>query len=115
MVGRCVLKYQRISPKKLKPLLRLVRKQTVEEAGAILDLTPNKGSKIVHKALKAAHASYRQKAGAEAKSSDELMVTLAKVDRGPILKRFRAAWRGRAVPILRRTSHITVEVREGGQ
>jgi large subunit ribosomal protein L22 len=115
MIGRCVLKYQRVSPKKLKPLLRLLRQQTVEEASTILDLTPNKGAKVVQKALKAAHASYRDKAGAEAKSSDELVVTLAKADRGPILKRFRPAWRGRAVPILKRTSHITLEVREGGQ
>jgi large subunit ribosomal protein L22 len=109
-----MLKYQRVSPKKLKPPMRLVRNPSVMDAEITMKLTPKKGARIVMKAIKAAHASYKDKAGSEARPADELVIAVAKVDRGPTLKRFRPAWRGRAVPIMKRTSHITVEVKEGG-
>ncbi len=113
VVGIAKLRYQRISPKKMKPLMDLIRGKTVREAWHILALnSKKKASRFLEKALKAAVASYKQKAGGEAVPDDELQISLLKVDRGPMLKRIRPAWRGRAVMIRRRLSHITVEVTE---
>ncbi|HDM89708.1 MAG: 50S ribosomal protein L22 [Candidatus Hydrothermota bacterium] len=112
-VGIARLRFQRISPKKMKPIADLVRGKSVVEARHILLLNSKKrGSRFLEKALKAALASYREKAGGEALPEEELVVRQAKVDKGPMLKRFRPAWRGRAVMIRRRLSHITVEVTE---
>jgi len=111
--GVCRYRFQRISPKKVKPVLDLVRGKTVQEALWTLSfVTKKKAAGFIEKAIKAATASYREKAGADARPDDEIIVSLAKVDRGPIYKRFRAAWRGRAVMIRRHFSHITIEVEE---
>jgi len=111
--GICRYKFQRISPKKVKPVLDLIRGKTVQEALWTLSLiSKKKVGGLVEKALKAAIASYREKAGADARPDDEIIISTAKVDRGTIYKRFRAAWRGRAVMIRRRFSHITIEVKE---
>ncbi len=111
MEGRAISKYLRVSPKKVKPVLDLVRGKTVAEAEAILTLLPKKKiGTMVLKTLRNAYNSYEQKAGNEALPKDEVFVSLIKVDRGPILKRWRPAWRGRAVMIRRRLSHLTVEV-----
>ena len=114
MVGRSVQRFVLVSPKKVKPVLDLIRGKSVLEATWILELNKKrKLSKIILKGLKAATASYRDKSGSEARPDEELIVLTAKVDRGPILKRWRAAWRGRAVMVRRRMSHITIEVSEG--
>jgi large subunit ribosomal protein L22 len=111
--GKCILRFQRISPKKVKPVLDLVRGKTVQEAlWTLAFISKKKAAGLIEKAIKAARASYREKAGPDARPDDEIFISLAKVDRGPIYKRFRAAWRGRAVMIRRRFSHITIEVKE---
>ncbi len=113
VVGRAVAKYLRISPKKVKPVLDLIRGKTVEEAKWTLTFLPKKkAANLILKTLKSAYDSYKQKASPDARPENEVVITLAKVDRGPILKRWRAAWRGRAVMIRRRLSHITIEVAE---
>ena len=111
MVGRCVLKYRRISPKKVAPMLDEIRGKNVREAERILTLTNKKAARITLKALKAAIASYKDKGGEEA--VENLYVSLAKVDRGVILKRVRPMFRGMATLIRKRTSHITIEVSPG--
>jgi len=108
MIGRCVLKYRRISPKKMVPLLDEIRGKTVEEARRILMVLNKKGARFTMKALNAAVASYRDKGGDLPES--ELMVKTAKVDKGPIWKRVRPMFRGMATIILKRTSHIVIEV-----
>ena len=111
--GICRYRSQRISPKKVKPVLNLIRGKTVQEALWTLNfVSKKKAVGLIEKAIKAAIASYREKAGTDARPDDEIVITTAKVDRGPIYKRFRAAWRGRAVMIRRRFSHITIEVKE---
>ncbi len=114
MVGRSVQRFILVSPKKVKPVLDLIRGKPVHEARWILEMNrKRKLASIILKGLKAAVASYQEKAGTEARPDEELVVLTAKVDRGPILKRWRAAWRGRAVMRRRRMSHITIEVTEG--
>ncbi len=113
MVGRSVRRFVLASPKKLKPLMELIRGRSVSEAYWLLEGNAKRRlSTHVMKTLKAAVASYREKAGTNARPDDELVVRTAKVDRGPILKRWRPAWRGRAVMRRRRMSHITIEVAE---
>ena len=110
IVGRSILRYARISPKKMKLIMDLIRGKPVPEAMWILRFTNKKGARIAEKVLKAAVDSYRQKVPDFEES--RLVVSLAKVDRGPILKRVRPAWRGRAVLVRKRTAHVTIEVTE---
>jgi len=111
--GRCILRFQRVSPKKVKPVLDIVRGKTVAEVKSILPFLPKKKiATLVEKALKAALASYKEHAREGELPEDELIVSQAKVDRGPILKRIRPAWRGTAYLIRKRLCHITIEVKE---
>lgn len=108
--GKCILKYRRSSTKKLVPILDLIRGRGVEEAQQVLFLVQKrKAALYIEKAIKAAVASCQGKGG-ESVSPDELYISKAKADTGPILKRIRPGWRGRANMILKRTTHITIEV-----
>ena len=84
----------------------LVRGKTLAEALAILDLSKQRGAVLVKQALLAARANADQ---AEA-DVRRLVVSDARVDKGVMLKRFQQKDRGRAHPILKRFSHITVSV-----
>lgn len=108
-VGRAVLKYQRISPKKVKPVMDLIRGKSVPQAEAILAFSKKKAARLIEKVLKAAIASYTEKHQVE---REQLRIVEAKVDKGPTMRRIRPAWRGRAVLIRHRTSHITIQVSE---
>lgn len=109
--GIVKLRFQRTSVKKAKPTLDELRGLSVREVKMALPyMKKRKLALIIEKGLKAALASYRQKT--EEEFSEEELVFFAKVDSGPILKRFRAGWRGRPLPIKKRLSHLTFEVRE---
>lgn len=109
--GVSVLRFQRTSVKKMKPILDELRGRTVREVKVVLPFVKKKrAALLVEKGLKAALASYRQKT--EEELPEEELIFFAKVDSGPILKRFRAGWRGRAMPRKKRLSHLTFEVRE---
>jgi large subunit ribosomal protein L22 len=79
----------------------------VAEALNILKFTPRSASRVVEKVLKSAVANAEN---LEIGDPDDLWVTRVTVDGGPVLKRFRARSMGRANPIKKRTSHITVVV-----
>ena len=98
----------RISPKKVRPVLDLIRGKVAGEALTILDLSQRRGAVFIREALKAAIANADQ---AEA-DVRRLYVSHVAVDSGPTIKRFQPKDRGRAHPILKRTSHITVAVDE---
>lgn len=99
----------RISPTKVRPLVNLIRGKTFESAMMQLDLSKRRGAVFIKAALKAAYANADQ---AEA-NVRRLVVTDARVDSGPTMKRWQPKDRGRAHAILKRTSHITVTVAEG--
>jgi large subunit ribosomal protein L22 len=107
------LKYARISPQKCRLVADLVRGQPVGQALATLRFTPKKGAAIVLKVLESAIANAENNAGADV---DELRVAAVMVDEGPMQKRFHARAKGRGARILKRTSHITVQVagKQGG-
>lgn len=114
MIGRAYVKNLKTSPKKLKPVMDLIRGRSVTEAEAILKFNQKrKLGPMVLRVLQAAVASYEDKArksGAMVVDHDDLVVRTAKVDKGITLKRIRPAWRGRAVLIRRRRSHVLLEV-----
>ncbi len=96
----------RISPTKIRLVADLIRGKSVEQADNILRLSKRRGAAFLHSALHAAVANADQ---AEV-DVRRLKVTHVTVDSGPTLKRFQPKDRGRAHPIKKRTSHITVTV-----
>ncbi|MGE4318965.1 MAG: 50S ribosomal protein L22 [Deferribacterales bacterium] len=99
-------RYQRVSPRKTRPVADLIRGKKVEEALAILKFTPNKGAEILYRAVKSA-ASNAEENNSHADAS-RMVVKEVRVDAGPAWKRFTPRAYGRASLIRKPTSHITV-------
>ena len=97
--ARAVLRYARISPRKVNIVNDLIRNKPVAEAMGILYNTPKAASELLIKLLGSAVANAENNFGM---SRDE----------GPTLKRIRPRDKGRAYRIMKRTSHITVVVKE---
>ncbi len=114
MTGRAYIRNLKASPKKLKPVLDLIRGKSVTEAEAILKFNrKRKFGPLLLRVLRSAVASYEDKArraGELAVDHDDLVIRTAKVDKGITLKRIRPAWRGRAVLIRKRRAHVLIEV-----
>ncbi|GAB4245853.1 MAG: 50S ribosomal protein L22 [Thermoleophilia bacterium] len=102
-------KYVRVSPRKARQVVDLIRGKSVNEAKAILQLTPRGAAPLVGKVLASAVANAENNNDMVA---DDLVVVRAYVDEGPTLKRFKPRAMGRATRIRKRTSHITISVDE---
>ena len=100
-------KYVRGSPRKVRLIADLVRGKSVEEALAMLSIMPQRAAMQVRKAVKAASANAENNHDMVA---SELKIARIFANEGPTLKRFRPRARGRASPLLKRSSHITVVV-----
>lgn len=107
MVTRAVLRYVRISPRKVRPVIPLVKGKGPEEAVAILYSVKKKASEYLIALLRSAMANAKRMQGVEI---SDLYVSNIIVSGGPQMKRFRAGSMGRASTIRKRTSHITVEL-----
>lgn len=103
------LKYARISPRKVKIVLDLIRNKPVSMAAGILNNTPKAASELLIKLLNSAVANAENNFGL---SADNLVVSEAYANEGPTLKRIRPRAQGRAFRIRKRTSHITLVVSE---
>lgn len=103
------IKYARISPRKVKIVLDLIRNQPVDKAVAILKYTPKAACEYVMKLLKAAVANAENNKNMDV---SKLYISKCYVCPGPILKRFRPRAYGRAYEIQKKTSHITLVLRE---
>jgi len=101
-------KYARISARKVRLIIDMIRGRGVQEALNILKFTPNRAAGMISKTLTSAVANANE---AEA-DVESLVVSEARVDEGPVMKRWQPKDRGRAHPILKRTSHIVVAVEE---
>jgi large subunit ribosomal protein L22 len=106
---RAVEKYIAASPRKVRLVADLVRERPVDEALALLRFLPQAAAKPVSKAIESAAANAEDVHGL---AKSDLYVARITADAGPTLKRYRAGARGRAKPILRRSSHITVTLSE---
>ena len=101
-------RFARISAKKARRVIDLIRGRDVQDALNILKFSPHRAAGMISKVLTSAVANASE---AEA-DADLLFVQEAKVDEGPTMKRWQPKDRGRAHPIRKRTSHITVVVDE---
>lgn len=100
----------RISPQKCRLVADQIRGLDVGAALELLRFNKRKAAFLIRKALESAIANAENNAGADV---DLLKVTRIYVDQGPSMKRWRPRARGRASPILKRTSHLTVTVGDG--
>ena len=100
-------RYTRITPMKARRVVDMVRGMGVDEALALLQFAPQAASETVYKALESAIANAETTEGLERAA---LVVSVAQVDEGPTMKRWRPRAQGRATRINKRTSHITLAV-----
>ena len=101
------LKQYRVSPKKANLVASLVRGKSVVEAVEILSFTPKKTAPVLKKLIQSAAANAENNFK---QSKEELKIKEITVNEGPTYKRRTMISRGRAHPILKRTSHITVKL-----
>jgi len=109
MEAKAVAKFIRISPRKVRQVVDLIRGKDVNEALAILRFTPKRASTPVAKVINSAAANAEHNYDM---NRDDLYVAKAYVDEGPTIKRWQARGMGRADILRHRTSHITVIVEE---
>ncbi len=107
MEAKANTKNTRISARKARLVTRLIQGRSVAEALRTLRLATKKSAPLIEKVLRSAVANAMQKEGVH---EEQLKVLRAVVDEGPRMKRFRPAPRGRALRIIKRTSHIRITV-----
>lgn len=110
METRAVLKFVRVPPRKARLVVDLIRGQDVGQALTIVRYTPKRAARIVEKLLRSAMANAQHNDGV--RDVERLFVKAATVDEGPRWKRWEPRAMGRATPIQKRTSHITIVLDE---
>ncbi|TVR55270.1 MAG: 50S ribosomal protein L22 [Gemmatimonadales bacterium] len=112
MEAKATARHIRMSPRKVRLVVDQIRGRSVNEAYALLQFSKKAAAEPVSKTLRSAVANAQVKAEDEGEfvDVDELIVREAFVNEGPTLRRWRAAAMGRAAPIRKRMSHITVVV-----
>jgi len=112
MLAKAVARYVRMTPRKVGYVIAPLRKRSVADALALLSAANRRAAKPISKLVSSAFANARQRdPGLQA---DQVIISKAVADEGPRWKRFRAAAFGRAARILKRTTHITVELEKKG-
>lgn len=106
MIAKAQSKFLRISPTKVRPVCDLIRSKDAVEAGHILRSVNKRPKEFLSKILNSALANAKVKGF----QPDQLYISRVVCDIGPTWKRYKAVAFGRATPILKRTSHITIEV-----
>ncbi len=109
MEARAVLRYARISPRKMKIVLDLIRNQKADVAKGILMNTHKSASEYLIKLLDSAMANAENN---HSMDRDKLYVAECFATAGPTLKRIQPHAQGRAFKILKRTSHVTLVLKE---
>jgi large subunit ribosomal protein L22 len=99
--------YLRITPRKARLVVDHIRGRTVPEARTVLAFTPRAAAREIEKVLASAVANAEANHGL---IGDELVITSAYVDEGPVIKRWRARARGRVARIKKRTCHVTLRL-----
>ena len=112
MEKKAVFKYARITPRKARRVVDLIRGKRAGEAMVSLRFMPYRGAKIVEKVLRSVMSNAEQ---ANAPDSEQMTISRAFVDTGPVMKRMRPRAMGRANIIKKRMSHITIYLSDGGE
>jgi large subunit ribosomal protein L22 len=105
-------RYARMSPKKMREVVRTVQGRKAQEAVQYLLLIPRKSARLIAKTLQSAIANAENNANL---SADSLIVKSAVIENGPVLKRFKAGARGTAMPRRKKMSHIRIVLSDGSQ
>ena len=111
MQARAKARYVRVTPRKARRVVDLIRGLPAEQAQAVLSFAPQSASQAIGKVLNSAIANAEYTGQVR---SSELVVSRAWVDEGPTLKRFRPRAQGRGYRINKKTSHITLIVSDEG-
>lgn len=101
-------RFARISERKARLVTDMIRGMHCDQAVEVLRFTPKRASFLVNRVLQSAMANANEQEAV----MNRLFVSEARVDRGPIIKRFQPKDRGRAHPIQKRTCHIVISVDE---
>lgn len=109
MEVRAVSRYLRIAPRKARLVGDMIRGKGVEDALKILDFTPRRAARLISKTLKSVIANAEHTHSVDV---DRLYVRRIVVDEGVTAKRFLPRAHGRATPIKKRSSHVTIVVDE---
>jgi len=110
MIARAIKRYERVSPRKVKRMLDIIRGKGVLQARNLLRFHHSRSKIPILKTLNSAVANLKSNVGSLRIDDRDLFVKEARVDSGPMMKRWRAGFRGTADMIRRRTSHITLVV-----
>ncbi len=110
MESRAVLKYARITPRKARRVVDLIKGKKASEALVSLRYMPYRGAQLVGKVLKSAMANAEQKNSQM--DIDKLKIKTVLVDQGPVMKRMEPRSMGRANTLRKRSSHITIVLSE---
>ncbi len=114
MTTKAILRNARVSPQKARLVANLVRGMDIDQALEVLTFTRKKSAGMIKKLLESAVANV-ENAGettGDRIDVDNLYIKTIYVDGGPTLRRWRPRAMGRATRVLKRTSHITVELDE---
>ncbi|MBI5059813.1 50S ribosomal protein L22 [candidate division KSB1 bacterium] len=110
MESRCVTRYVRVTPRKMRLVADLVRGKNVHEAVNLLKFTTRSAAQPTLKAIQSAVANLVNSDEGRDVNPEQLFVKTIFVDEGPTMKRFMPRAMGRAAPIMKRSSHLTVFV-----
>jgi len=110
MEVQALTRYARMSPKKMREVANTIQGRKAPEAVDYLTLIPRKSARLIVKTLKSAIANAENNNNL---SADSLIVKLAIIENGPVLKRFKAGARGTAMPRRKKMSHIRIVLSDG--
>ena len=110
MEAKAIARHVRVTPRKARRMVDLIRGKKATEAVTILKFAPQAAALPVRKTLESAIARVKADKAGEPFRENDLYIKETYVDEGVTLKRFRARAQGRAARINKRTSHITVVV-----
>ena len=113
MESKAVEKYIKMSPRKIKYVIDIVKKKRVEEAIGLLSLTPKRAAIYVKKAIQSASANAIENFKDYKVKQEDLFIKEIFVTQGPTLKRFKPRAKGRADRVLKKSAHVTVFVSDG--
>ena len=105
--AKAVLRFVRMAPRKMRMVIDLIRGRDVAEALTLLKYLPRAAAAVIEKLLQSAVENAGQR---DLGDPESLRIVRAYVDGGPTLKRFQPRAQGRASPIHKRTSHVTIVV-----
>jgi len=108
--AKAVEKYIRMSPRKIRYVVDMIKSKSIEDAVDILSLTPKTAAIVVKKAIQSAVTNATEN---HKMKEEDLFISRILVNEGPTLKRFKPRARGRATRIRKRTAHLSVFVSNG--